>query len=160
MCPPQAGGGDDATVVVDGGNTTAAGIVLPPAPARRLALRWLQWLQELEASDGAGYFIGKLKRYTWANSSFAHYVADDTHVEIEWKRGAGFEIYENGELTTDGYVSPEAGLLMIRLNEQIEQTGTRIPKWMVSTSVDCQVTWNGYGAELSSCFVTPVLDKP
>jgi hypothetical protein len=116
----------------------------------------------LEATDGEGNLIGSLKRYTWANSSFTHYVslAEDIHVEIEFKRGAGFEIYENGNLSTDGYVSPEAALLMIRLNEQIEQTGTRIPRLMVSTSVDCQVAWNGYGAEISSCYVTPVLDLP
>jgi hypothetical protein len=116
----------------------------------------------LEATDGEGNMIGSLKRYTWANSSFAHYVskADGMHVEIEWKRGAGYEIYENGTLTTDGYVSPEAALLILRLNEQIEQTNTRIPRLMVNTVVDCTVAWNGYGAEISSCYVTPVIDLP
>jgi hypothetical protein len=116
----------------------------------------------LEATDGEGNLIGSLKRYTWANSSFVHYVnADkDLHVQIEWKRGAGYEIYENGHFSSDGYVSPEAALLMIRLNEQIEQTNTRIPRLMVNTTVDCQVAWNGYGAEISSCFVTPAIDLP
>lgn len=114
----------------------------------------------VEAKDTDGNIM-KSKRYTWGISTFAHYVSDDTHVEIEYKRGKkSFKIMENGEFRNDGYVSPEAALLIMRLQAQIDQSEVRQPYWLINTTVNCDIAWTGAEPLLSSCYITPVVDVP
>ena len=114
----------------------------------------------VEAKDTDGNIM-KSKRYTWGNSTFAHYVGTDTHVEIEYKRGKkDFKILENGEFSTDGYVSPEAALLIMRLQAQIDQSDVRRPYWLIDTTVSCDVGWTGAEPLLSNCYITPVVNIP
>lgn len=114
----------------------------------------------LEAKDTDGNIM-KSKRYTWGMSTFAHYVDSDTHVEIEYKTGKrGFKILENGTFRNDGYVSPEAALLIMRLQAQIDDSSTRQPHGLINTTVNCDVAWTGAEPLLSSCYLTPAVDAP
>lgn len=117
----------------------------------------------LEATDGDGEMIGSLKQYTWRTSSYAQYVSadGDTHVQVKFTRGQTYgKVWENGVASEDGFVSPQAALLVLRLQEQINQTDARIPMYMVSADVDCQVLWTGLSTEIGHCSLTPVLDLP
>jgi hypothetical protein len=114
----------------------------------------------VEATDTDGNIL-RSKRFTWADSSFAHYVGGDDHVEIEYKHGKdGFKIKENGVFSTDGYVSPHAALLVMRLQTQIDLSAARIPKFLINTTVTCDVGWNGAETVLSACYLTPVVNIP
>jgi hypothetical protein len=114
----------------------------------------------VEATDSDGNIMSS-KRFTWGDSSFAHFVGGGDHVEIEYKRGKdGFKIKENGVFSEDGYVSPHAALLVMRVQAQIDASSARIPKYLIDTTVTCDVGWNGAEPVLSACYLTPVVNIP
>ena len=114
----------------------------------------------VEGYDADGNVFGQMKRYTWGDSSFAQYVDPNTglHIMVETNFTGGVRMMEDGVESPDFAISPEAALLIIRLQEQINQTDARIPMRMVTAAVDCEVTWNGYGTELSNCYLSATND--
>jgi hypothetical protein len=114
----------------------------------------------VEGYDADGNVFGKMKRYTWGDSSFAQYVDPNTglHVMVETNFTGGVRMMEDGVESPDFSISPEAALLIIRIQEQADQTSARIPMRMVTATVDCDVAWNGYGAELSNCYLSATND--
>jgi hypothetical protein len=145
-----------ATAFADEGETVASCTELADRSLSKSNMRQYK----LEAYDAEGNLFGKSKRYTWGDKSFAQYVGGDTHVEIVYKRGMYFKVFENGVASEDNYLSPEAALLVIRLQEQINQSDTRTPVGMIATTVSCDVGWTGTEPTLSACYVTPVIDVP